>query len=318
MTMNTADIIILFIILLSAFTGYKKGFIYFSTVCIKWCGSVAAPFFLAPIITNVLRSEFQVQELWLFITSFIVLFLITFGVLSVAESWLLFYTKKTTHAHWFNKTTGVIGGLAAGLLLTTVSYHIIHSSYWEEGNEELNESFFATNYRELFGTSAEDMVNTIVASVEGLQVAGATTTDPSSKKEIFQTMKFNSDASKELQLLELVNSERSLRKLSPLRLSDELSQAARLHGADMFTRGYFSHNTPEGKDPFQRLNTLNISYKYAGENLAYSYTITRAHIALMKSPGHRANILNPKFSRIGISVLNGGNKGLIIVQEFKN
>lgn len=316
--MNTADIFILFIILLSAIIGYKKGFIYFSTVCIKWCGSVAAPFFIMPFITDFLQSQFRVQELWLFIISFIAVFLFTFGLLSVMESWLLFYTKKTTHAHWFNKTTGVIGGLATGLLLTTVSYHIIHSSHWEEGNEELNESFFATNYREFFGTSAEDMVNSIAASVEGLQVAGATATDPSFKKESFQTTQFSSDATKELQLLELVNRERSFKNLSPLRMSDELSHAAKLHGADMFTRGYFSHNTPEGKDPFQRLNTLNIAYKYAGENLAYSYTITRAHAALMKSPGHRANILNPKFSRVGISVLNGGTKGLIVVQEFKN
>lgn len=316
--MNTADIIILFIILLSAIVGYKKGFISFSTVCIKWCGSVAAPFFIAPVITDVLESQFRVKELCLFIISFIAIFLFTFGLLSVMNSWLLFYTKKTTHTHWFNKTTGFIGGLTAGLMFTIMSYHIIHNSYWKEGTEELNESFFATNYREHFGTSAEDMVNSMVASVEGLQVAGATATDQSFKKESFQTTQFSSDASKELQLLQLVNRERSLRKLSPLRMNDELSHAARLHGADMFTRGYFSHNTPEGKDPFQRLHTLNIAYKYAGENLAYSYNITKAHSALMQSPGHRANILNPKFSRIGISVLNGGNKGLIVVQEFRN
>lgn len=316
--MNTADIIILFIMLLSAIIGYKKGFIGFSTVCIKWCGSIAAPFFIAPVITEALQSQFRVQELWLFIISFIIIFLFTLGLLSVIESWLLFHTKKITHAHWLNKTTGIIGGLGAGLLLTAICYHVIHSSYWKEGNDALSESHFVTNYRKLFGTSAEDMVNSIIASIEDFQVAGATTTDQSFKKESFQTTQFNSDTTKELQLLQLVNRERSQRKLSPLRISDELSIAARLHGADMFTRGYFSHNTPEGKDPFQRLNTLKITYKYAGENLAYSYTITRAHAALMKSPGHRANILNPKFSRIGISVLNGGNKGLIVVQEFKN
>lgn len=315
--MTIADIFILLIVSVSAIIGYKKGFIYFSTVCIKWCGSVAAPFLLAPVITNILQAEFQVQELWLFIISFIVLFLTTFALLSIAESWLLFYTKKTTHANWLNKSAGIIAGAIAGSVFTAINYHVINASVWEKGNDELDKSVIIGQYRQLVGITPEQLVNNIVLSVNGLQVAGVTT-ESSSKKESFQTTNFSSDAIKELQLLQLVNEERSLRKLPPLVMNHELSVAAKLHGADMFTRGYFSHNTLEGKDPFQRMNTLNIAYKFAGENLAYSYTITRAHAALMKSPGHRANILNPKFSKIGISVLNGGSKGLMVVQEFKN
>jgi uncharacterized protein YkwD len=313
--MNTADIIILFLILLFAITGFVFGFIRFSVVYIKWCGSFAASFFGAPLLNNSLKSVLQVQELWLFIISFISIFLFSFTVLTVVCNRWMFHTKKTTHEHWLNKTTGVFAGLFTGILLSAFTYHIITASYWKEGAAELNESVIASTYEQQIGNHAETLVNSTLSSAEGLQVAGVAS---SSEKENFQTTSFSSDMTKAVEMLQLVNKERELINLQPLQLNAELSMAAKLHGADMFTRGYFSHTTPEGKDPFRRLDELKIAYKYAGENLAYSYSIIRAHTALMKSPGHRANILNPKFSKIGISVLDGGRKGLMVVQEFKN
>jgi uncharacterized protein YkwD len=284
-------------------------------VYIKWCGSIAASFFGAPFISNKLESVFQIQQLWLFIISFISLFLLSFGLLSVACSSWMFYIKKTIHQHWLNKTCGVLAGSFTGVLLAAFGFHIINASYWKEGNNELKESILASTYMQYIGTGAEAWVNNKIASAEGLQIAGAAA---SSEIENFQTTLFEADDTKVVELLTLVNKERILAGLPPLQLNNELSAAAKLHGADMFTRGYFSHNTPEGEDPFHRLEALHIGYKYAGENLAHSFSITRAHIALMKSAGHRANILNPKFSKIGISVLNGGIKGLMVVQEFKN
>ena len=309
------DGIIIFMVIITAFTGYKIGGIRFSTVYVTWCGSFAASFFLAPLLSNYLQSVLQVQELWLFIISFIALFLLTFALLSVACSWWLFYTKKTTHTHWLNRTSGVLIGMLTGLILSALCYHIISASYWKEGNDQLKASTIASVYATEIGTDAQTWVNNTLASAEGLQVAGVAITN---EKESFQTNSFTTDSNKAMELLQLVNEERKLMRLPLLQMNDELIMAAQFHGADMFTRGYFSHNTPEGKDPFHRLNTLKITYKYAGENLAYSYSIVRAHAALMKSPGHRANILNPKFSKIGISVLDGGSKGLMVVQEFKN
>jgi uncharacterized protein YkwD len=316
--MSIADSIILFVIVLTAIIGFFKGFIQFSIVLIKWCGSIAAPFFIAPHLSNLLQSQLRVQEIWLFIISFIVLFLGVLGLVSVIQQRLLYIIKPTVHTHWLNKSGGVIAGVTTGVVLSAISFHVITASYWKEGNDGLNESVLAFHYQQFAGNAIEVIVTNTATSANGLQVAGASSTEQPFKKETFQTPHFASDAAKELQVLQLVNKERSIQKLPLLQINNELSHAAKLHGADMFTRGYFSHNTPEGNDPFQRLNALNIAYKYAGENLAYSYTITIAHAALMKSPGHKANILNPKFSKIGISVLNGGEKGLIVVQEFKH
>jgi uncharacterized protein YkwD len=315
--MNTVDITLIFIIALSAFIGYYKGFIHFCAVIVKWCGSTAAPFFITPIIVTLLAPQLRVQTNWLYSISFILLFLICFALFSFLEKRITRYTKREIHIHWFNKTSGIAAGVAGGVLLSAICIHITGAVNNKSVNQELSASVAAAYYKNNVGNNAEAYINNTTAAMDALQVAGAASSN-TNNTESFQTYTFNSDAEKELQLLQLVNEERMLHQLAPLQINSELSTAAKLHGADMFTRGYFSHNTPEGKDPFHRLNDLHIPYKYAGENLAYSFSIIKAHAALMQSPGHRANILNPKFSKIGISVLNGGEKGLIVVQEFKH
>ena len=86
----------------------------------------------------------------------------------------------------------------------------------------------------------------------------------------------------------------------------------------MFARGYFAHDTPEGLSPFDRMREANVRFTTAGENLALAPTIPVAHTGLMNSPGHRANILRREFGRVGIGVMDGGMRGLMVSQEFRN
>ena len=120
----------------------------------------------------------------------------------------------------------------------------------------------------------------------------------------------------EAQLVTLTNIERSKRGLSILEVSDNLRAVARAHSRDMFERGYFAHNTPEGLDPFDRMDAAGIRFRAAGENLALAPSVTLAHDGLMNSPKHRDNILSPDFHKIGIGIMDGGKYGLMISQEF--
>jgi uncharacterized protein YkwD len=119
-------------------------------------------------------------------------------------------------------------------------------------------------------------------------------------------------------MLDLVNGERVKAGLQPLAPDAELTEVARKHSADMFARGYFSHYSPEGRSPFDRMREARVTYLTAGENLALAPTLTIAHNGLMNSPGHRANILRGQFGRVGIGVMDGGWRGLMISQEFRN
>ena len=124
------------------------------------------------------------------------------------------------------------------------------------------------------------------------------------------------DPDAEERMLSLVNAERSGRGLAPLAMDPAVRRLAQAHATDMFQQGYFSHTGRDGRSPFDRMRDARILYGTAGENLALAPTTEFAHDGLMNSPGHRANILNAAFHRVGIGVLDGGIYGKMFVQEF--
>ncbi|MGI6319078.1 MAG: sporulation protein [Firmicutes bacterium] len=120
----------------------------------------------------------------------------------------------------------------------------------------------------------------------------------------------------EQQMLNLVNQERKQRGLNELKIHEGLVKLARLKSKDMINLGYFAHQSPTYGSPFDMMRNAGIAYTYAGENLAGAPTVARAHTSLMNSPGHRANILNPNYTHVGIGIVNGGNYGKMFTQMF--
>jgi uncharacterized protein YkwD/uncharacterized membrane protein required for colicin V production len=120
----------------------------------------------------------------------------------------------------------------------------------------------------------------------------------------------------EQQMLGLVNQERISHGLRTLTLNTKAREVARAHSQDMLQRGYFSHITPEGFSPFDRLKAGKVAFGSAGENLALAPTLALAHQGLMNSPPHRANILNPAYRTVGIGVLDAGPYGVMVTQNF--
>lgn len=132
----------------------------------------------------------------------------------------------------------------------------------------------------------------------------------------FRTNKLRIDQVAEKEMLRLVNQERAKHGLTSLVMDERLTQLARSHSEDMFKRGYFSHYTKEGLSPFDRMAKFDITFEFAGENLALAPNVSLAIQGLMNSPGHRANILSSNFNRIGIGVMDGGIYGKMFTQEF--
>ena len=117
-------------------------------------------------------------------------------------------------------------------------------------------------------------------------------------------------------MLNLVNAERQKAGLLPLQNDMRLVDQSRKKSRDMIEKGSFAHTSPTYGTPFEALKNNGISYRYAGENLAGAPTVQRAHSSLMNSPGHRANILNPNFTHIGIGIVDGGPYGKMYTQTF--
>ncbi len=112
----------------------------------------------------------------------------------------------------------------------------------------------------------------------------------------------------EKQVVDLVNSERAANGLAPLTLNEKLCGVARTKSQDMKNLGYFSHTSPTYGSPFDMMKSFGISYRTAGENIAMGQRTPQEVVnAWMNSAGHRANILNPSFTQIGVGYVADGN-----------
>ena len=83
----------------------------------------------------------------------------------------------------------------------------------------------------------------------------------------------------------------------------------------MYVEGFFSHTSPTTGRIGDRMAAAGIPYLVVGENLALAATARTVHEGLMDSPGHRANILGERFTRVGVGVIRGPY-GLMVVQVF--
>jgi len=121
-------------------------------------------------------------------------------------------------------------------------------------------------------------------------------------------------------LVNLTNQNRTTANVSELTVNPLLEKAAQMKADDMAAKGYFAHNTPEGLTPWYWFEKAGYKYSYAGENLAVNFENSdEVETAWMNSPGHFMNIMNPKYTEIGIATSTGiykGKQAIFVVQLF--
>jgi uncharacterized protein YkwD len=121
-------------------------------------------------------------------------------------------------------------------------------------------------------------------------------------------------------LVNLTNQNRAAANISELTVNPLLEKAAQMKADDMAAKGYFAHNTPDGKTPWYWFELAGYKYTYAGENLAVNFeNSSDVETAWMNSPGHFFNIMNPKYTEIGIATSTGiykGQQAVFVVQLF--
>ncbi len=117
------------------------------------------------------------------------------------------------------------------------------------------------------------------------------------------------------------NLQRKQNGLPALLPNAQLTKGAEMKVNDMFNRQYFEHESPTGEGPGELASAAGYEYLMIGENLALgNYKNDEALVeAWMNSPGHRGNILNVKYTEIGVAVKHGTYEGQTVwlaVQEF--
>ncbi len=129
-------------------------------------------------------------------------------------------------------------------------------------------------------------------------------------------------SNEETALLEQVNRERAKAGQQPLKLSARLAVVARDHSYDMAIRNYFSHNSPDGGGPADRIRSVGLAYERIAENIYMedfpdlSGMPERAVKAWLASPPHRENMLSPAFRETGIGVARSSDGKTYVTQDF--
>ncbi|HLU21737.1 MAG TPA: CAP domain-containing protein [Bacillaceae bacterium] len=110
-------------------------------------------------------------------------------------------------------------------------------------------------------------------------------------------------------VIRLTNEERSKAGLPALKADSALNNVADVKAQDMYEKGYFSHTSPTYGSPFDMMRDFGISYSAAGENIAQGQKSPEEVVkAWMNSEGHRKNILDNKYTHIGVGYEQGGNQ----------
>ncbi len=217
-----------------------------------------------------------------------------------------------------NHILGIIPGLASAFIILSFLFSIIVSLPSSPFLKKIvitskigktmvaNTSLFEKRLNDIFGGALNETMNFL-------------TVKPKSNERInlrFTVQNPTIDPQSEEEMLRLVNKARKENGVPPLRMDTALRALAREYSRNMLQKGFFSHYDEEGKSPFDRMDEHNIQRRYAGENLAFAPSTELAMQGLLNSPGHRANILNPNFTKIGVGVLDGGVYGKMFTQEF--
>lgn len=218
------------------------------------------------------------------------------------------------------KVLGMIPGILSGLVLSSFILSLIialpFSVYLKKSVTQSrigsalvsNTQVFAKSLNEVFGGAVNDTLSFLTVEPQSNESVGLN----------FKTENVSVDYAAEQDMFAKVNLERTSVGLSALSFSEELAKVGRAHCSDMFKRGYFSHYTPEGLSPFDRMVEADVEFNYAGENLALAPNTDLAMKGLMQSPGHKANILSKDFGKVGIGVIDGGIYGEMFCQEFSD
>jgi uncharacterized protein YkwD len=317
--MNWVDLVLVLVVFLSVLGGWQRGFILGTLDLVNWIGSILLGFLFYPYMAHLLKSVFPSLGAWLLPVAFLTTVILARLLIGIVTSRIAWISGRANYSG-INKFLGIIPGFITGVIYATIIAALLLAlPLWDGVTAETRNSRIGNKLSAEVEWVDEKLSPVFDKAIN--QTINNLTIHPASNETV--KLPFKDDhpeirSDLESKMLDLINEERTKRGIPPLKADPELTKVAREHSRDMFARGYFAHITPEGESPFDRMNDAHVQYTTAGENLALAHSLSIAHNGLMNSPGHRANILNPAFGRVGIGILDGGFYGLMVSQEFRN
>lgn len=320
MPVNWIDGAIVLVTVYFLYEGWRQGFVFLGTSLFSFLISLwLAVSFHIPV-ARFLTEKFDIPQTWTSIIAYILVAFVAQMVLSEVLGIMTARISRKIIKHPLNQWLGSIVSGVNGLVLVTFFLLVLNAVPLRGTiRDDLQQSFLAVNLTRLTQRYASPLNSSVE---EAVSQARRFLTVPTQSRESI-TLNVNPpadslsvDETSEIRMREMVNAERAKIGLAPLFVDTKMVAVARAYSRDMFLRRFFSHVDPEGKDASDRLSRDGVVFVHAGENLAYAPDVETAHEGLMNSEGHRINILDRRYRRIGIGVIDAGVYGKMFTQIF--
>ncbi|GAC1600605.1 MAG: hypothetical protein NVS3B29_01280 [Candidatus Saccharimonadales bacterium] len=315
------DLLIVAAIIYAGFSGWKRGFVLLALEIVGFVLATVAAFALYQLLGPSLGKLLHVSDALGNISAFIVVWMVVEIICGlIVRFGVLPRINRSIHLSRPNQIGGSLAGVVKSAALFALALLVFNALPVPKNiktpviTAAVPKLLLAASgpLQQRFNSS---LARDLLGSFDFFTVPA----EPESDTRInlgYTTTNVRIDPGSESAMLEMLNHERTSRGLKALTLNPKAKDVARSYSAEMFARGYFSHLTPEGKTPFDRMKAGGVTYASAGENLALAPTLQQAEDGLMKSPGHRANILSPEYRTVGIGIVVSPTYGMMVTQDF--
>jgi uncharacterized membrane protein required for colicin V production len=282
MSVNFVDFLVVFFLVFFLWQGYKTGFLAGVFNIISTLISLGAAIFFYPNLGQILVNWFGWSENISLLVAFFAIFIFLELILSFIFHRIYVLISPAYIAIrglliW-DRVLGLIPSALVGLFIVSlVLLVILILPKWKNASEAIGASWWGRNVLTR-ALKYQPQIESVLNRLPYRNLAYLITPKPLSKESIElnlpEEIKLTPDNKSEKAMFGLVNRERSNRGLNKVVWDDTLLKPARDHCLDMFERGYFSHYSPEGDSPFDRLDKLGIEYKAAILRLSLSLSKT--------------------------------------------
>lgn len=317
-SINYIDILIIIILLYNTYKGYVYGFWVLLSRFVVLFASIIGAFILYQYVGDFLSRQFDLTPSLAYGIGFVSILLLIQIIGNMLAHTAIQCLPEKIREHTIIKVLGIAPGFIDGIITVIIFCFIfVIAPVPQSLRDSVTNSHLGGKAISSLST-LESFINNRFGGI--LNRAFATlTTHPNSDERVdlpFKPQNLSVNEAAEARMLELLNAERVKAGVQPLTLDLTIIPVARAHSMDMWQRQYFAHISPDGTTPADRMRNGNVNFIIAGENLALAQTVELAHRGLMNSPGHKRNILDPQFTRIGIGAIDGGIYGKMFTQNF--
>lgn len=311
------NIIIIVLVVLSCYIGYRRGFI---VGLYDLLGIIIS--LLAGVIYFRVAGRWFAQAIGLPVSiastsGFIILILLINTIWSFFSSYFNRLYPHSIRSSRANKLLGIpVGVIYALMFIGIFGWLVLRYPVYPE---ETQSSWLLKVIAKPFNLPFKEIGSNLDQTVKSIAEVYLSSPEVEEFKKIdIRYSILKEDESAEAKMIEQVNQEREKAGLGKLKMQTDLQEVARKYAEEMWQKQFFSHTSPEGVTTFDRLKSNKIKYIMAGENLALAPNVNLAHRGLMDSPPHKKNILEPNFQKVGIGAISNGKSSVMFVQLFTN